>query len=46
MASCGWLPLSYDEIVAWIEQHRDTLPITLDELSALQSRSAESSLTT
>ena len=35
MASCGWFPLSYDEIVAWIEQHRDALPTTLDELSAL-----------
>ncbi len=34
MGSCGWFPLSYDEIVAWVAQHRDTLPITLTELSA------------
>ena len=34
MSSCGWFPLSYDEILAWIEQHRESLPTTLAELSA------------
>jgi hypothetical protein len=33
MGSCGWFPLPYDEIVAWVEAHRDSLPTTLDELS-------------
>ena len=32
--SCGWFPLPYDEILAWVEQHRDSLPTTLAELSA------------
>ena len=32
--SCGWFPLPYDEILAWVEQHRDSLPSTLAELSA------------
>ena len=32
MASCGWFPLSRDEIRAWVEQHRDSLPTTLAEL--------------
>lgn len=31
--SCGWFPLPYDEIVAWVETHADTLPRTLAELS-------------
>src|SRR4051812_8993658 len=34
MSSCGWFPLPYDEILAWVKQHRDTLPTTLAELSA------------
>lgn len=34
MGSCGWFPLSYDEIMAWVQQHHDTLPTTLAELSA------------
>ena len=34
MGSCAWFPLPYDEILAWAEQHRDTLPTTLAELSA------------
>ena len=33
MASCGWFPLPHDEIVAWVEEHRDALPATLAELS-------------
>ena len=33
MASCGWFPLPHNEIVAWVEEHRDTLPTTLAELS-------------
>jgi len=32
--SCGWFPMKYDEIVAWVEAHRDALPTTLAELSA------------
>lgn len=34
MGSCGWFPLPYDEILAWVEQHHDTLPTSLAELSA------------
>jgi hypothetical protein len=34
MASCGRFPLPYDEIVAWVDDHRATLPTTLAELSA------------
>lgn len=34
MTSCGWFPLSQDEIAAWVAAHRDELPTTLDELSA------------
>jgi hypothetical protein len=34
MASCGWFPLPHNEILAWVEQHRDILPTTLGELSA------------
>jgi hypothetical protein len=33
MGSCGWFPLPHDEIVAWVDEHRDTLPTTLAELS-------------
>jgi hypothetical protein len=32
--SCGWFPLPYEEIVAWVESHADELPQTLAELSA------------
>jgi hypothetical protein len=31
--SCGWFPLPYDEIVAWVEAHADELPRSLAELS-------------
>lgn len=31
--SCGWFPLPYDEIVAWVDSHADDLPRTLAELS-------------
>jgi hypothetical protein len=31
--SCGWFPLPHHEIVAWVEQHSDELPHTLDELA-------------
>ena len=34
MGSCGWFPLSHAEIRAWVEEHRDSLPTTLAELSA------------
>jgi hypothetical protein len=33
MSSCGWFPLPPDEIAAWVEAHRDTLPTTLAELA-------------
>src|SRR4051812_7506991 len=32
--SCGWFPLPYDEILAWVQFHAEELPQTLDELSA------------
>jgi hypothetical protein len=32
--SCGWFPLPYDEIVAWVEAHADEIPRSLAELSA------------
>ena len=32
--SCGWFPLPHHEILAWVQQHADSLPRTLDELSA------------
>jgi hypothetical protein len=32
--SCGWFPLSHEEIVAWVTDHADELPRTLAELSA------------
>ena len=32
--SCGWFPMKHDEdILAWVEAHRDNLPRTLAELS-------------
>ncbi|MEP6619404.1 MAG: hypothetical protein ABJE47_08815 [bacterium] len=31
--SCGWFPLPYEEIVAWVERHASELPQTLAELS-------------
>ena len=34
MASCGWVPIPHDEILAWVEQQRESLPTTLAELSA------------
>ena len=34
MSACEWFPLSHDEIVAWVDSHRDALPATLGELSA------------
>ena len=33
MTSCGWFPLPHNEIVAWVDEHRDSLPTTLAELS-------------
>lgn len=32
--SCGWFPLSYEEIVAWVDSHANELPRTLAELNA------------
>jgi hypothetical protein len=32
--SCGWFPLGHDEILKWVEEHRDTLPTTVAELAA------------
>ncbi|MEP6493392.1 MAG: hypothetical protein ABJF01_11985 [bacterium] len=37
MSSCGWFPLSYEQIVAWVEHHRNDLPRTLAELSRFPS---------
>jgi hypothetical protein len=34
MGSCSWFPLPQEEIIAWVEQHRDELPTTLAELSS------------
>ena len=34
MSHCNWLPFDNDEILAWVETHRETLPATLAELSA------------
>ena len=31
--SCGWFPLGHDEIVQWVEAHRDRLPTTVAELA-------------
>ena len=33
MSACGWFPMKRDEIQAWVEAHRDTLPRTLAELA-------------
>jgi hypothetical protein len=33
-ANCGWFPMDHDEILAWIEAHKESLPKTLAELSA------------
>jgi len=33
MGSCGWFPLRRDQIVEWVNRHREELPSTLDELS-------------
>ena len=33
-ANCGWFPMSHDEILAWVEAHKHSLPNTLAELSA------------
>ena len=33
MGSCGWYPMNRDEILAWVEAHRDSLPSNLDELA-------------
>src|SRR6476660_3763609 len=32
--SCGWFPMKYEDILAWVETHRDSLPRSLAELSA------------
>jgi len=32
--SCGWFPLRHDEILQWVEEHRDELPNTVAELAA------------
>jgi hypothetical protein len=34
MGSCSWFPLPREEIIAWVDQHRETLPTTLAELSS------------
>lgn len=31
--SCGWFPLGHDEILQWVEAHRETLPKTVAELA-------------
>ena len=35
MSHCNWFPLDNDEILAWVDAHRETLPTTLEELSTL-----------
>ena len=32
--SCGWFPLPYDEIVAWVDSHANDLPQTLAALNS------------
>ncbi len=32
--SCGWFPLRHDEVLEWVEEHRETLPLTVAELAA------------
>ena len=31
--SCGWFPLPYEEILAWVDSHAEELPRTLAELT-------------
>ena len=31
--SCDWFPMKHEEIVAWADAHRDTLPHSLAEIS-------------
>jgi len=31
--SCGWIPLRHDEILQWVEEHREALPTTIAELA-------------
>ena len=31
--SCGWFPLRHDEILEWVEAHRETLPTCVAELA-------------
>ena len=31
--SCGWFPLGHDEILQWVEEHKDALPATVAELA-------------
>jgi len=33
--SCGWFPLRHDEILEWVEAHRETLPTSVAELASL-----------
>ena len=33
MSGCGWFPMSYKQIVDWIEKHPDAVPQTLDDIS-------------
>lgn len=33
MSSCGWFPMSQQEIRAWLHRHPEALPQTLDELA-------------
>jgi hypothetical protein len=33
--SCGWFPLRHDEILEWVEAHREALPTTVAELAML-----------
>ena len=35
MGSCGWFPLKHEQVRAWVDAHRDTLPTTVAELSKL-----------
>jgi hypothetical protein len=32
MSSCGWFPMRPDEIRAWVEQHPEALPRTVNDL--------------
>ena len=38
MSNCGWFPMSYEQILAWVERHRADLPTNLEELSRLPMR--------